>query len=191
MGITAGNQIDAGDCLPDHSGTYGAKLCEHFAANCTTLAISGKGIYQNCCDDDVTMSELYRRSIVGDPMSIYNDQEFVPDAVLLNLGTNDQGHAHGSAEWIEGFTQTYAEFLLNLTKVHRNLRTVSSSKTTILYLSAWSLSIHLLFFDMIVLTKSFLCNKLSYPNVSVMKPNFAFFFSSPISEYSIASMTPM
>merc|ERR1711920_1160153 len=99
-------QINKADCKPDHSGTYGALLCEHFEANCSTLAISGKGIYQNCCDADVTMSELYKRIIVGDPSSLYNDRDFMPDAVLLNLGTNDEGHAQGSAEWIEAFTKT-------------------------------------------------------------------------------------
>merc|ERR1719336_885760 len=42
--ISAGNQVNA-DCSPDHSGTYGALICEHFGANCTTTAISGKGLY--------------------------------------------------------------------------------------------------------------------------------------------------
>jgi len=39
--ITAGNQIDHATCRPDHWGTYGAKLCREFDANCTTVAISG------------------------------------------------------------------------------------------------------------------------------------------------------
>lgn len=39
--ITAGNQIDHTTCRPDHWGTYGAKLCREFDANCTTVAISG------------------------------------------------------------------------------------------------------------------------------------------------------
>lgn len=117
--ITAGNQINKQDCKPDHSGTYGALLCEHFKANCTTLAISGKGIYKNCCDSDVTMSELYKRIIVGDPTLLYDNRGFVPDAVLLNLGTNDQGHVVDNIT-IEGFTQTYADFLVNLTQVHGN-----------------------------------------------------------------------
>ena len=58
--ITAGNQIDHVTCAPDHYGTYGAKLCERFDASCQTLAISGKGIYENCCDGNVTMTELFK-----------------------------------------------------------------------------------------------------------------------------------
>jgi len=122
--ITAGNQIsnECSCCKPDHSGTYGALLCEYFDANCTTLAISGKGLYTNCCDEDVTMSVLYQRSIVGDPMSLYDNNDFIPDAVLLNLGTNDQNKWDGSGAWIEDFTAAYADFLVNLTVAHGNPR---------------------------------------------------------------------
>lgn len=117
--ITAGNQIDKATCEPDHHGTYGAKLCERFEASCQTLAISGKGIYENCCDANETMTELYKRVIAGSPTPLFNDADFQPDAVLLNLGTNDQNHNNGSA-WVQGFITTYADFLVNLTVTHNN-----------------------------------------------------------------------
>lgn len=121
--IIAANQIDAIDCKPDYSGSYAALLCDHFEANCTTLAISGKGIYRNCCDDGATMSDLYKRSIVGDPTSLYNNSDFIPDAILVNLGTNDVvslNSSDPSTEWVEGFTQKYADFLVELIQVHHN-----------------------------------------------------------------------
>jgi lysophospholipase L1-like esterase len=135
--VTAGNQI-AGN-LPDHSGTFGAKLCEYFEANCTTLAISGKGIYRNSMAPaaEETMDLLYKRIIVGDPVHTFDDSAFVPDAVVVNLGTNDAfcapsdnmdcGEGHGasggfeaSSQWIGTFAARYADFLVNLTRVHRN-----------------------------------------------------------------------
>ena len=99
-------------------GTYGARMCQHFNADCQTLATSGKGIYVNCCDTNVTMTELYRRTIPSLP-DLYDNSQFVPDAVTLALGTNDQGHNSGPA-WVANFTATYAQFLVNLTLVHGN-----------------------------------------------------------------------
>lgn len=116
--ITAGNQIDNVTCAADHLGTYGARVCQAFDADCQTLAVSGKGIYANCCDKNATMTELSRRTIVSIP-EYWDDSRFVPDGVILALGTNDQGHNSGPA-WVAGFVQTYADFLVNLTVAHGN-----------------------------------------------------------------------
>lgn len=43
--ISAGNQISNATCGDDHWGSYGARLCEHFGADCQTAAVSGKGLY--------------------------------------------------------------------------------------------------------------------------------------------------
>jgi lysophospholipase L1-like esterase len=51
--------------------------------------------------------------------SVFNDTLYVPDAVLINLGTNDFGHDGGPA-WEAAFTQTYVDFLHNLTEWHAN-----------------------------------------------------------------------
>ena len=117
--ITAGNQIDPATCAADHLGTYGARLCQRYNADCQTLAISGKGLFKNCCDDDVTMSTLRQRTIVGYPDLLWSDEDFVPDAVVLALGTNDSGYVqqHGLAA---NFSAYYAQFLMNLTVIHKN-----------------------------------------------------------------------
>jgi hypothetical protein len=70
--ITAGNQINSDTCQPDWAGTYGKLLCEDFSANCTCAAISGKGIFHNCCDDDVTMNVLGLRLLPGDNTTTMN-----------------------------------------------------------------------------------------------------------------------
>ena len=117
--ITAGNQIDNETCADDHLGSYGARLCQMFDANCQTLAISGKGIFENCCDNNVTMTELAKRTIVSAPDILYDDADFAPDAVILALGTNDAGKESGPA-WVANFTTVYADYIVNLTIVHKN-----------------------------------------------------------------------
>jgi hypothetical protein len=94
-------------------------LCQQFGADCQTLAVSGKGIYQNCCDGDVTMTDLFTRTIVGFPELKWDDTAFVPDGVIVALGTNDQGHNSGPA-WVQNFTDSYAAFLQRLTRIHNN-----------------------------------------------------------------------
>ena len=96
-------------------------MCEHYGADCQTLAISGKGLFANCCDTNETMAELYQRTSPSDPATLYNNSLFVPDAAVLALGTNDQNHNSGPA-WVAGFTAAYAQFLVNLTQVHGNPR---------------------------------------------------------------------
>jgi hypothetical protein len=67
--ITAGNAINPETCDHDWSGTYGKLLCEDFGANCTCQAISGKGIYHNCCDNNVTMNEIGLNILPGESSS--------------------------------------------------------------------------------------------------------------------------
>lgn len=117
--ITAGKSIDPVTCETDHMGSYGARLCQQFDADCQTLAIGGKGLYENCCDNDVTMAELFTRTIAGYPDIVWDDSSFVPDGVILALGTNDQGRNNGPA-WVASFTTTYAAFLQRLTLIHNN-----------------------------------------------------------------------
>jgi len=86
--ITAGNQINPDTCSDDNLGTYGERLCSHFDADCQTLAISGKGLYVNCCDTDVTMTTLFQRTFVGNPEILWDDSAWVPDGVILALGVS-------------------------------------------------------------------------------------------------------
>ncbi len=117
--ITAGNAIYRPLCAnasgDDLSASYGALLCDDFGANCTTLAVSSKGIYENCCDSlNTTMKDFVLRRFAQDPSSVYDWTEFSPDVVLVNLGTNDSGHDSGPS-WVANFTNTYVNLLVNLT----------------------------------------------------------------------------
>ena len=93
--ITAGNQINATTCAPDWSGTYGRLLCDDFGANCTVAAISGKGIFHNCCDNNETMTAIALRKLPGDPTTQLTAADWAaagaPAGIVINLGTNDWG----------------------------------------------------------------------------------------------------
>lgn len=118
--ITAGNAVRH-PCVnaseDDHAVSYGAQLCESFSANCTTLAVSSKGLYQNCCDAlPVTMKDFVLRTLAQDDRAekAWDWASFTPDAVIVNLGTNDSGHDDGPA-WEAAFTSSYVQLLVNLT----------------------------------------------------------------------------
>lgn len=117
--ITAGNQINPATCQPDWAGTYGKLLCEDFGANCTCAAISGKGIFHNCCDDDVTMNVLGLRILPGDSATEMTKAYYAaagkPAGILINLGTNDWGHVKGNTS---GFVAVYSDFVETLAGLH-------------------------------------------------------------------------
>lgn len=76
-----------------------------------------------------------RRTIVSDASSLFDNTQFAPDAVLLNLGTNDMGHDSGPA-WEAAFTAAYAQFLVDLTAAHQNPALVCTSDVSLLLSTA-------------------------------------------------------
>jgi hypothetical protein len=119
--ITAGNQINATSCAPDWSGTYGRILCESFHANCTCAAISGKGIYANCCDNNETMDSIGLRALPGDFATMLTAADYSaagrPDGILINLGTNDWAKVSASKNE-SGFVVVYTNFVKRLAALH-------------------------------------------------------------------------
>jgi len=100
--------------------TYNHFICENFTADCTTLAWSGKGMYENCCDNGETMPAYYLQTLGGESYS--RDWDFTrwaPNAMIINLGTNDFGHDSGPA-WVALFVATYVAFVQNATKLYNN-----------------------------------------------------------------------
>jgi hypothetical protein len=114
----SGNQISVEDgCSPDQAATYVSRLCELYRVNCSITALTGKGVFTNCCDDGLTMPDLYTRAVPGMPAS--GVVPIVPDAVLIHLGTNDMARwkLHGGSPkdpLIAGFKESYSTLLNNL-----------------------------------------------------------------------------
>jgi lysophospholipase L1-like esterase len=74
----------------NHYMTYGAISARALAAELVTVAWSGKGVVYNYGETDRAnpMPALYDRTLPADASSVW-DFSFVPDAVVINLGTND------------------------------------------------------------------------------------------------------
>jgi hypothetical protein len=137
-----------GDCpVMDHTsgnyGTYNRQICDAFDAECSVIAWSGKGMYENCCDSGETMPSYYLQTRGGSAYAAdWDFTRFVPDAIIINLGelarrflasraarqcrltvallrtgTNDFGHDSGPS-WEAAFSATYVSFVLNATQVH-------------------------------------------------------------------------
>lgn len=69
---------------------YGSIAARNLYAELTVLAWSGKGMYQNYGGvRDIQMPELYLRTLPSRSASTWNFHVWVPDVVVINLGTND------------------------------------------------------------------------------------------------------
>jgi hypothetical protein len=110
--------------MDDYPLTYQAQLCQAFGANCSTIAYGGKGMFKNCCDHGTTMPEFFQQRLTSEPARNYSfaADGFVPDAVVIALGTNDFSHcrqAPCTAEFLAGFVQTYIQFMANVTRWYK------------------------------------------------------------------------
>jgi len=103
------------DYTSGNFGTYNRQICDFFDAECSVIAWSGKGMYANCCDNGETMPSYFLQTRGGEDYSTSWDfSRFTPDAMVINLGTNDFNHDNGTA-WEAAFSSTYASFVLNAT----------------------------------------------------------------------------
>jgi lysophospholipase L1-like esterase len=92
-----GTTTDCGQFSPafeNHYMTYGAIAARALGAELSTVAWSGKGVVYNYGDSDRVdpMPLLYDRVLPSDPTSTW-DFSVAPDAVVINLGTNDYSTA--------------------------------------------------------------------------------------------------
>lgn len=95
--LTAGYGIEGADASCNFSagtesyyGTYGAVAGRNLNVAVHAIAFSGKGVFQNYQGDkNEVMPELWHRTLTNDPSSVWDFAKFVPEAVVVNLGTND------------------------------------------------------------------------------------------------------
>ncbi len=93
----------------NHYQTYGAIAARAVGAELSTVAWSGKGIIYNYGDDTVEpLPEIYERSVPSDDGTVWSF-DWQPDAVLINLGTNDFSTDNDPSEAL--FVSSYVAFL--------------------------------------------------------------------------------
>ncbi|CAE7037646.1 celE [Symbiodinium natans] len=130
--IAAGFCNNANPCLPRNSSicspsnqwfneSWPSLICKGLGAQCHTAAWSGLGMAANCCGGYTLMSTVWLRT-VGSLESLnqlmpfqtpednlWDFSRWVPDAVVINLGTNDH------FQWpvvVPAFNATYLQLLL-------------------------------------------------------------------------------
>lgn len=113
--LTAGYGIegDSAQCnfsadTESFPGTYGAIAARNTGAAVHAIAYSGKGVFQNYGGDkNELMPSLWQRTLTNNPAIAWDFTAFTPEAVVVNLGTNDF-----SAPITEGeFVGAYAALL--------------------------------------------------------------------------------
>jgi GDSL-like Lipase/Acylhydrolase family len=128
--ITAGfgsvgkGPCNASDATSSHYNSWSRYVADNLTASYDAIAWSGKGMYANCCDPPGHPTEMmpaYYLQTFGSENYV-NDWNFStyapPDAMVINLGTNDW-HSYTGQAWADQFTYTYLAFLKNAT-IHYN-----------------------------------------------------------------------
>lgn len=125
--LHAADECPVNDLTSGNLYTYNWKIAEHFSAQLVPIAWSGKGMYKNCCDNGELMPAYWLQTLAGMGCSTpactgstdWDHSRYVPDMMIINLGTNDFGHDSGAA-WEKEFSDTYTEFVLNATRIYQN-----------------------------------------------------------------------
>jgi lysophospholipase L1-like esterase len=93
---TLGKLSDS-DCFASesHWDSYGAVAARALGADVSTIAVSGQGVYRNYGGDmNDTLPMIYTRALTNDPTPAWGFQA-QPQAVIVNLGTNDISNGKG------------------------------------------------------------------------------------------------
>lgn len=107
----------------NHYLTYGAVAARSFGADLVTVAWSGKGVIFNYGTNKTDpLPALYDRAIPTSATSVW-DFSWQPDAVVVNLGTND--FSTGGDPTDAEFTGAYQDFLKHLRDKYPNAELVA------------------------------------------------------------------
>ena len=109
--ITCGYGVEGADAFCSFSGdtesaylSYASVAARTLSAAAHLIAYSGKGVYQNYGGDlTEPMGELYGRTLTNDPASVWDFARFAPDAVVVNLGTNDFSATIAQADFVAAY----------------------------------------------------------------------------------------
>jgi len=125
--ITAGYGIDGvgPDCpwsadTENHYLTYGAITARDLAADLHTVAWSGIGMYRNYDVSGASsdaMPFVYARTLASQSGSVWDFASWQPDAVVINLGTND---ASTNGDPGTPYRNAYLEFVRSLRQKYPN-----------------------------------------------------------------------
>merc|ERR1719469_973958 len=103
----ASPDVAGGEAQESFALSWPTVICEKLGADCSTLAWSGLGLIKNCCGGNTFMPEIWTRTLstgVTGGSNAWDFSSWVPDALVVNLGTNDGG-AGTTTEYVEAYQQ--------------------------------------------------------------------------------------
>ncbi|GAC1348533.1 MAG: SGNH/GDSL hydrolase family protein [Myxococcales bacterium] len=116
--ITAGFGVDGPDAFcsfssrtENYAHTYAALAAQALGADQVALAATGLGVYRNWGGStDETIGARYGRTLPTDRASSWDFERWKPDAVVIDLGTNDFGMGDpGSAAFVGAYRALLAQ----------------------------------------------------------------------------------
>jgi lysophospholipase L1-like esterase len=101
----------------NESIAYGPLTARALGADVHVVAWSGKGLYRNLDGSTTaTMPILWQRTLPTDASSQWDPSQWIPDVVVINLGTNDYNASGGDPS--TNFQATYLQFVKQLESVY-------------------------------------------------------------------------
>lgn len=123
---------DAEYTLRDEDGmlTYAYLAAKELNARARFLSASGHGMYvEYTGDPEGNVPKLFPCvNWYIDPTVAYDYNEYVPDVVVINLGTNDSGHIE-KTQVQEMFVKTYVEFLHKIKRAYPRVKIICTIGT--------------------------------------------------------------
>jgi hypothetical protein len=119
------NACGDGGYQSDWSQTYEGLLCHRFGASCSTIAVGGKCVMHEC--GGLQMPDYFPSLFFQDapkPTYSFDAAEWAPDAMFIDLGTNDRrGIAkvdpNATGTGMQRFAEETLQFMLNATKFYK------------------------------------------------------------------------
>ncbi|MDA3928133.1 MAG: GDSL-type esterase/lipase family protein [Prolixibacteraceae bacterium] len=103
---------------------WGAVTARNLDAQYSCIAYSGKGLFQNNTGrTNETMPILYDRILADDVASVWDHSKYVPDLIVINLGTNDFAAETNNAAFTlvdTVFINCYIDFIRKLRTYYPN-----------------------------------------------------------------------
>lgn len=102
----------------DWSLSYSGLLCGAFNASCSTIAVGGKCMLREC--GGLQMPDYYGSLFYDDaPNRTFDFKSWVPDAIVINLGTNDMRVIGDPSSSLGAkFTSDTVQFMKNATQLY-------------------------------------------------------------------------
>jgi len=103
---------------------WGAVAARTLNAQYSCVAYSGRGLYQNNTGSKTgTLPRIYDQIIADDASTAWNHYNYIPDVIVINLGTNDFFAEVASASYTVDsatFVKTYIDFITKLRGYYPN-----------------------------------------------------------------------